>query len=220
MELSNKTITILKNFAQINNSIYCDEPGYLKTRTPNSTNIIAVAKIEEELPELAIYSLNEFVGSMSLFSRLPINFKFDENFITMEEDSMKIKYRLSDPDHILAKCKSAADYEAYDDFDCNFELTEEQLQSIQKAARVLGADTFHITLENGKGSLSLINSELPMSNSFEMDIEGTGTGEIKFFVENLLIITGNYSINYTNDRALKFTNKDIELFYFISSCQV
>jgi hypothetical protein len=216
MKLSKETIAILKSFSQINNSIYIDEVNYLKTKTANSTNVIAVAKIEEHLPDLAIYSLNEFVGSMTLFNKSDIEFIFDKDFITMAEDKIKIKYRLSDPSHILSHCKSAKDYEAYDSFDCSFNLDQEQLSSIKKAARILGADMFKVALKKGVGVITLLNSELPLSNSFEIEIEGTGAGEASFFVENMMLIDGDYTVSVTNNKVLKFDNNNYPLFYFIS----
>ena len=52
MKLSALTVTILKNFSLINNSIYIDESFRLKTKTPNTSNIIGIATIEEELKDL------------------------------------------------------------------------------------------------------------------------------------------------------------------------
>ena len=108
MKLSNRTISILKNFSIINNSIFIDEKFKLKTKTPNSSNIIGIATIEEELPELSIYSLDELLSSFSLFEQEKIDFTFTDQYIKMKEGKMKINYRLSDPEHILTKCKPSA----------------------------------------------------------------------------------------------------------------
>lgn len=215
MQISKSTVGLLKSFSAINNSIYLDEEGYLKTKTPNSTSIIAIAEIPEKIPPIAIYSLQEFVGSLSLFKD-DIDFIFDQNFIIMEDDEKKVKYRLSDPSFILNQCKAVVDYQGYNDFDCKIELTNNQLQQIKKAAKTLNADIFEIKLKNGEGNLSLNNSELPLSNSFDMNIKGEGTGSAKFAVDNLLIIDGDYEIEIKSDKVLKFTNKNYPIFYFIS----
>ncbi len=215
MKISTETLTVLKNFATINNSIYLDEAGYLKTKTPNSSNVIGVAKIDETLPEVAIYSLDEFLGAITLLED-DIKFKFTKDYINMAGEGMKIKYRLSDPSHILSQCKSVEDYNAFDNFSCNFNLNPKQLDSIQKAARVLNADVLSIELTDGKGNLSLINSELPLANSFDMDIKGTGTGTAKIFVENMKIIQGTYNVLVSDDTVIKFQNEDFPLFYFVA----
>jgi hypothetical protein len=220
MKLSEETVSILKNFALINNSIFIDEAGVLKTKTPNASNIIGVARIDEELPELAVYSLDEFLGSMSLFDPENIDFTFTDEYIKMKEGNMKINYRLSDPDHILTKCKEAKMYDAFKDFDCTFNLSEAQLGSIQKAARILKADACCIKMEDGAGTVSLINSELPMANSFEIQIEGTGDGEAKIFVDNLIIINSNYTCNVASNKVVKFASDDIPVYYMLATASL
>jgi hypothetical protein len=216
MEISKQTLEIFKNFSEINNSIYLDEPEYIKTKTPNSSNVIGIAKISETLPEIAIYSLDEFLGSISLMSD-NVEYDFTKDYIKIKDGKAKIKYRLSDPSHILNQCKAVQDYEAFDSFDCSFNLSEEQLSSIKKASRVLGANVMEINLEDGKGTINLINSEMPMSNSFEIQIKGSGTGEGKVYVENLKMINTDYNIMVASNKVIKFIKeKDFELFYFVA----
>ncbi len=217
MKLSKLTISILQNLAQINNSIHIGEVFKLKSKTPNTSNIIAIATIEEELPELSIYSLDELLGSMSLFEPNKIDFTFTDNYIKMKEGKMKINYRLSDPAHILSKCKPAATYEAFNDFDCTFKLTVVQLNSIQKAARILKADVVYIEIKNGVGTINLINSQLPLDNSFSLKIDGDGSCEANIFVDNLIIMDSNYTVNVSSNKVLKFTSDDVPIFYYLST---
>jgi hypothetical protein len=217
MKLSQLTVAILKNFATINNSIFIDEENRLKTKTPNPSNIIGIATIEEDLPELSIYSLDEFLGSMSLFEQDKIEFDFTDDYIKMSEGRMKINYRLSDPSHILSKCKAAKNYDAFKQFDCSFKLSTEQLTSIQKASRILKADALCINLSDGEGTISLINSELPMANSFELAITGEGSGEAKVFVDNLLIMSSNYMVNIASNKVVKFTSEDYPIYYMLAT---
>jgi len=217
MNLSKQTTTFLQNFSLINNSIHIDEKFKLKTKTPNSSNIIGVATIEEELPELSIYSLDELLGSMSLFEQNKIDYTFTDHYIKMKEGKMKINYRLSDPEHILTKCKPSANYESFKDFDCSFNLSVDQLVSIQKAARILKADAVVFKMEDGQGKISLFNSQIPLDNSFELNIEGEGTSEASIFVDNLLIMNSNYTVNVASNKVLKFTSTDFPVFYFLST---
>ncbi len=216
MKLSNETVAIMQNFSTINNSIHIDEEFKLKTKTANASNIIGIASIKEKLPELSIYSLDELLGSMSLFKQENIDYTFTNQYIKMKEGKMKINYRLSDPEHILTKCKMSDDYAAFNEFDASFELSVDQLNNIQKAARVLKADAVCFKIENGKGTISLINSQLPLDNSFELKIEGEGTAEANIFVDNLLIINSNYVVNIASDKVIKMTSKELPLFYFLA----
>lgn len=217
MKLSKLTTSVLQNFALINNSIHIDEEFKLKTKTPNTSNIIGIATIKEELPELSIYSLDELLGSMSLFEQEKIEYTFTDQYIKMHEGKMKINYRLSDPEHILTKCKPSANYEAYKDFDASFELTVEQLTSIQKASRILKADAVCFNMAGGKGKISLINSQLPMDNSFELKITGEGDCDAVIYVDNLLIMNSNYTVNVASGKVVKFSSNDLPVFYFLAT---
>lgn len=217
MKLSKLTTSVLQNFSLINNSIHIDEKFKLKTKTPNTSNIIGIATIDEELPELSIYSLDELLGSMSLFEQDKIDYTFTEQYIKMKEGKMKINYRLSDSEHILTKCKPSANYEAFNKFDASFNLSVEQLTNIQKAARILKADAVVFDLNEGEGTISLINSQLPMDNSFELKIKGEGTCQASIFVDNLLIMNSNYTVNIATGQLVKFSSDDLPVFYFLAT---
>ena len=61
MKLSDSTLTVLKNFAGINNSILVKEGNKLRTISV-AKNILAEANITEEFPrDVAIYDLNQFL---------------------------------------------------------------------------------------------------------------------------------------------------------------
>jgi hypothetical protein len=58
---------------------------------------------------------------------------------------------------------------------------------------------------------------MPMSNSFEIQIKGSGTGEGKVYVENLKMINTDYNIMVASNKVIKFIKeKDFELFYFLA----
>ena len=216
MKISKETIAILQNFSTINNSLYTFEENILSTKTPNSSNIIGVAKIAETLPELSIYSLDELLGSLSLFEQDKIDYTFTDQYIKMKAGKMKINYRLSDPEHILTKCQPSEKYEAFKEFDASFKLTVEQLNNIQKAARILKADVVSFNIKDNEGTINLINSQLPLDNSFELKIQGEGTAKLSLFVDNLMIINSNYTVLVADEKVIKFMSDDIPVYYFCS----
>ena len=66
MKLSDNTLTVLKNFAGINNSILVKEGSRLRTISV-AKNILAEADIKEDFPrDFAIYDLNQFLNGLSL----------------------------------------------------------------------------------------------------------------------------------------------------------
>ena len=77
MKLSNNTISVLKNYASINQNLMI-KGGKEITTMSAMKNIIARAEVEEDFPqEVAIYDLNEFLSCLSLF-KIP-NLEIDHN---------------------------------------------------------------------------------------------------------------------------------------------
>ena len=218
MKISKETINILKSFSQINDSIIFDEPRYLKTKSPGSSSIIGIAEIEEEIPEAAIYSLNNLIASISLFEE-EIDYKFTKDYLYLNGDKTKIKFRLSNPDHVQMNLKKVADYKKYDDFQCSFTLSKNELINIKKASKIIDANVLKFESDGKVCKISLINSEMDLSNTYEVEIEEvTGSGSARLFVDNLDIIYGDYDVKISTDKVVKFTikNQPNEIFYFIS----
>ena len=74
MNLSNETVSVLKNFASINQNLVIKSGNNISTMSAMK-NIIASAKVKEKFPtEFAIYDLNEFLASISLFDKPSLDF--------------------------------------------------------------------------------------------------------------------------------------------------
>ena len=77
MKLSDSTLTVLKNFAGINNSILVKEGSQLRTISV-AKNILAEAEIPEDFPrDVAIYDLNQFLNGLSLHQDPNLDFTED-----------------------------------------------------------------------------------------------------------------------------------------------
>ena len=84
MKVSDRTTNLLKNYANINQSIEFREGKLLKTVSPLNT-ILASVEVEEEFPKtFPIYELNRFLGTLSLFNDPELN--FDENGVSINDD--------------------------------------------------------------------------------------------------------------------------------------
>ena len=67
MQISKRTLGILKNFATINQSILIEEGNTIETIS-NIKDVYAKVEVDETFPvTFAIYDLNEFMGVVSLF---------------------------------------------------------------------------------------------------------------------------------------------------------
>ena len=90
MKLSDKTLTLLKNFSSINQSILFKKGSSLKTISVMK-NILAEATIAEELPQdFGIYDLGQFLNGMGLHQSPELDFTND-GYVLILWKNKKIK---------------------------------------------------------------------------------------------------------------------------------
>lgn len=94
MKFSKNTILILKNFASINDNIWFRTQGQLITVMKQFYNLIAIANIEDDIPEeFGIFDLPRFLGALSLFNSEIYNIELKNKvLIVTEGDSQQLKY--------------------------------------------------------------------------------------------------------------------------------
>ena len=81
MKLSENTISILKNFASINQSILIKSGSKIRTM-PKLKTILAQAEVEEVFPkDFAIYDLNQFLNGLSLHQDPELDFSNDNYLV-------------------------------------------------------------------------------------------------------------------------------------------
>ena len=101
MNLSDSTLTILKNFAGINNSILVKKGSQLRTISV-AKNILAEAEITEEFPrEFGIYDLNQLLNGLGLHQNPDLDFN-KESYLTIREGKRRVKYFYADPHVIIS----------------------------------------------------------------------------------------------------------------------
>ena len=83
MKLSESTVSFLKNYANINQSLEFREGSTLRTVSPLNT-ILASVEISEDFPKtFPIYELNRFLGTLSLFKDPELD--FSENSVSIKD---------------------------------------------------------------------------------------------------------------------------------------
>ena len=101
MKLSDNTLTILKNFAGINNSILVKQGTKLRTISV-AKNILAEADIKEDFPrDFAVYDLNQFLNGLSLHQDPDLDFT-ETSYLSIREGKRRVKYFYADPNVITS----------------------------------------------------------------------------------------------------------------------
>ena len=100
MKLSESTLSLLKNFSTINQSILFKQGNKLRTISVMK-NILAEATITEELPkDFGIYDLNQFLNGLGLHHQPDLDFANDGH-VVIREGRMRTKYFFADPNVII-----------------------------------------------------------------------------------------------------------------------
>ena len=132
MKLSDKTLSLLKNFSSINQSILFKKGNKLRTISVMK-NILAEATITEEIPkDFGIYDLNQFLNGLSLHQSPELDF-VNNGHVVIKEGRMRSKYFFADPNVIVTPPDKEIKLPSED---VCFELSTEQLNSLLKAAAV------------------------------------------------------------------------------------
>ena len=213
MKLSDKTLTILKNFAGINNSILVKKGNQLKTISV-AKNILAEAQIEEQFSrDFAIYDLNQFLNGLSLHQDPDLDFSPD-SYLTIREGKRRVKYFYADPAVIV----SPPDKEiSLPTEDVCFQLDSIALEKLLKAAAVYQLPDLAAVGEAGVVKLVVRDKKNDTSNEFAVVVGETDKDFIfNFKVENIKIIPGAYDVVISSKLLAKFTNSSYNLIYYIA----
>ena len=217
MKLSEHTISVLKNFASINQNLVIREGSELQTMSAMK-NIVGRSGVEENFPkEMAIYDLNEFLAALSLFSS-PV-LEFDEQYVTIKEESNptnSLKYFYSDPSVVQSPSKTIT----MPSEDITFELTSGDLSKMKRASAVIGAPDMVLenTDEPFKSILNAIDKKNDTANNYSLDISTNGDGQFKFYfkVENLKLMDGSYDVSVSSRNISNFKSKNSDVEYWIA----
>ena len=213
MKLSEKTLTVLKNFAGINNSILVKEGTQLRTMSV-AKNILAEAEIEEDFPrQFGVYDLNQFLNGLSLHQDPEMDFS-EESYLTIREGRRKAKYFFADPQVIISPPDKQITLPSED---VHFQLESTSLEKILKAAAIYQLPDLCVVGEAGVVKLVVRDKKNDTSNEYAVVVGETDKKfTFNFKVENIKIIPGAYDVVVSSKLLSRFTNSQFNLTYYIA----
>ena len=213
MKLSENTLTLLKNFSNINQSILFKQGTQLRTISVMK-NILAEATINEELPkDFGIYDLNQFLNGLSLHNNPDLDFTND-NYVVIREGRSRSKYFFADPNVIITPPEKSIELPTED---VSFELKTEQLVKLLKAAGIYQLPDLSAIGEDGVVKLVVRDKKNETSNDFAVVVgETEGDFVFNFKVENIKLIPGSYDVVVSSKLISKFTCREHDLSYYIA----
>jgi len=213
MKLSDKTLSVLKNFSTINQSILFKQGNKLRTISVMK-NILAEATISEELPkDFGIYDLSQFLNGLSLHQSPELDFANDGH-VVIKEGRMRSKYFFADPNVIITPPEKAIDLPSED---VSFELRTEQLDKLLKAAAVYQLPDLAVVGGEGVVKIVVRDKKNDTSNDFAVVVGDTDKEfSFNFKVENIKILPGTYDVIVSQKLLSRFVSKNHDLTYYIA----
>ena len=213
MKLSDSTLSLLKNFSSINQSILFKEGSKLRTISVMK-NILAEATVSEEFArDFGIYDLNQFLNGLSLHQKPELDFAND-GYVVIKEGRSRSKYFFADPSVIVTPPDKEISLPSED---VCFELTTNVLEKLLKAAAVYQLPDISAVGEAGVVKLVVRDKKNDTSNAHEEVVGETDeTFNFNFKVENIKILPGTYEVVVSQKLLSRFTSKNHDLTYYIA----
>ena len=213
MKLSDNTLSVLKNFSTINQSILFKQGNKLRTISVMK-NILAEVTIAEEFPkDFGIYDLTQFLNGMGLHHSPELNFEAD-NYVVIKEGKMRSKYFFADPNVIVTPPDKEISLPSED---VSFELSTDQLDKLLKAAAIYQLQDLSVVGENGVVKLLVRDKKNDTSNDFSIVVGETESKfSFNFKVENIKILPGTYGVVVSQKLLSRFTSRNHDLTYYIA----
>jgi len=213
MKLSDKTLTLLKNFSSINQSILFKEGNSLRTISVMK-NILAEATIEEKLPkDFGIYDLNQFLNGLNLHQNAELDFQND-GYVVIKEGRSRSKYFFADPNVIVTPPDKDIMLPSED---VCFVLDTKELDKLLKAAAVYQLPDLSVVGEAGVVKLVVRDKKNDTSNDFSVVVGETDeVFTFNFKVENIKILPGSYEVVISSKLLSRFRNTGFDVTYHIA----
>ena len=215
MKISTKTLDVLKNFSEINQSILIKAGKQLKTVSALK-NILAHADVEENFPQdFAIYQLNEFIGVLSTMNNPDLTFH-DKYVMLSQENGACTKYFYAEPSVVISPEKDIT----MPSEDINFTLLEKQYNDLLKMSSILQLNDILLKgcSKSNKIFLAVTNKKNDTSNDYSVQV-GEGVSEpfkMYFKTENLKMVAGDYNVHISSKGISHFENMTTKLDYWIA----
>ena len=214
MNLSNDTIAIFKNFANINQNILV-KPGKKLNTICTMKNILATADVKEDFEqEFAIYDLPEFLRTLDLFETPTLKFNGGSSVgISGKDGRSSSKYTFADKSVIVAPTKAIS----MPDTDITFKFDKANLNRLMKGVVTLNLPDIEVIGDGSKIKLVANDRKNKASNKFDIEIGTTDkTFKAYFKAENFKMIEDDYDVAISKQKISHFVNRNKPVQYWIA----
>lgn len=206
MKISETTLSILKNFNNLNPNIVIKPGNILRTIAREGSATIAMAEIEENFPtEFGIDNLSKFIGAISLFE--DPDFEFFDNYVKISEGNQYVRYVYDE----ISLLKTAPEGKIkFPSIDVNFTLNEKDFSTVLKAASTLQSPALCVVGEDSTIYIRTTDVKNPTVSNFSMAV-GVTNKEFNtiFNAANFKFIPKTYNITLCIDKLIEFNSENV-----------
>ena len=214
MNLSSDTVSLLKNFSDINQNILV-KPGNKVQTISTMKNILAEAEISEKFEsEFAIYDLPEFLRSVELFEKPELKFNGGSNVQIADSNSKQaIKYFFADKSVIVSPTKNIT----MPDKEVTFTFKKETFAKLLKAATTLNLPDVAVKGDGKSIKIVATDKKNKSSNDYSIEVGETDKTFTAYFkTENFKMVTDDYDVAISKQKISHFVNRNKPIQYWIA----
>ena len=214
MNISTDTLSVLKNFSDINQNILV-KPGNKVQTISTMKNILAEAEISEKFDsEFAIYDLPEFLRAVELFQKPNLNFNGGSNVQIADNNSKQsIKYFFADKSVIVAPTKNIT----MPDKEVTFTLKKDDFARLQKGVMTLNLPDVAVKGDGKTITLVATDKKNKSSNDYSMAVGETNKTFTAYFkAENFKMVSDDYDVAISKQKISHFVNRNKPIQYWIA----
>lgn len=217
MIFSDRTITILNNFASVHESIII-EPGNLLYTNRNDA-VFAWTSVEETFDQqIAIASLPNFLSVLERFDHADV--KFDDKMALVQKGKHRVRFKYTNAAVMqFQKLPFSADVKLSDMATVVGKLEKSDLVNMKKLASTIGAEIAQLICDNGKVMLRITKEKDREGNYFDIGIaKGVQLEDFIYTVDlsRMILAPDNYDVYVGTDKFIGFYGNALAVSYMFS----
>ena len=214
MNISTDTLSVLKNFSDINQNILV-KPGNTIQTISTMKNILAEAEVSEKFDsEFAIYDLPEFLRAVELFEKPALKFNGGSNVtIASANNKQAIKYFFADKSVIVSPTKGITMPDKF----VTFTITKDNFARLMKGTTTLNLPDVAVKGDGKVIKMIATDKKNKSSNEYSIDVGETDKKFTAYFrTENFKQIVDDYDVAISKAKISHFVNRNKPVQYWIA----
>jgi hypothetical protein len=222
IKMSSDTISVLKQLADINNTLRLSEGDELKSVASGRT-IFAICGIDVNIPyDFNIFDLREFNQALNLFESPIVTFgSEDDGFVNISDDSgdTTLKYWESEEEFITSYPKKDIPQFV---FDTDFILDSDVVSKVLDASKILKLPFIGFQSDGNDIYLSAFNvndGDGNETNSYRKHVcVSPNTDVFNMFMQSsqMRVLNGTFKVEISRSKVIQFTSVDKEQVFFVT----